>query len=178
MALKGVENLNHICSQFVRQFVKDNSIYCEMGEDFAYYCSEENPPHISYTVLDTPKIDDIFKEYLLKKYAIKFENDFDIFIFSFLHEIGHALTIYKIPDRILNRCSNHKNYLQRYAVNKHKKDTKKRWRKALFKYWELTDEKQANLIAVKIWKKYPEKVQEFKERITRALTVFYMVNQM
>lgn len=80
------ERITNILNNFLDQF----GLTCFCGTDYNYYY---NTDEIEYCVVTTERYDRLWKQYLTNRYGNELDVDFfPIFIWSFLHEVGHSQT--------------------------------------------------------------------------------------
>lgn len=93
-----LDNIKNITNEFLAKFDLDG----DFDEEFGYYRYEEL---VTYTVVVTNRFDILFNEFVTKNFP---DVTAPIFLWSLLHEVGHAQTDNEIEDEIYDYCINRK----------------------------------------------------------------------
>lgn len=161
--LKGIEKLNDVFNQFFVELGYPE-IDVEFTNEFAYYYGQDI---IAYTLLSMPDTDAGFINYLKKTYPSMPECS--MFIFSFLHELGHHVTLPKLyGTKKWRQCK------KRKSINARMKDsTSEQMMTKQENYCKLFDEAIATKKAVDILCENYDYIVEFETTCANALKEFY-----
>lgn len=143
--------INTIINNFVAQF----DLTAKIDTDFSYYWRDDT---IGYTLAITERFDRLWNEYLNKNYP---EVTAPIFIWSILHEIGHAET----DDYITPYMHTRLDLLKKKLDPNSDKDT-------MF-YYSLADEVLATDWAYKYIMKHPDEIKALWNRLQPEIMAFY-----
>lgn len=151
-----------IAQAFVNSIAEDCKIY--MGADFSYLpyeISNSNKAEITYTILVSERMDNMFYEYA-KSLGLKV--DCGIFILSLLHEVGHHITYDDISAEVWN-----------YDIDV--KATLKDSDEDCKTYFALETERIATQWAVDYINKHIAEVSKFAEDMQNAIAEFIRINK-
>lgn len=125
---------NRQISTLVKKFVKQfGEIHIARDDSFAYFYSEDKITYTTDFTTEAPKIES-FKAYLFQTFGLEFQSEKEFFIFSLLHEIGHAMTMDSMSNKELTL-----DLILRKAIHLQKDEEK-----ANKAYYNLPSEKLAN----------------------------------
>lgn len=156
-----------VAQAFVDRITDNNmmdNIRVYMGADFAYIpyeCSDSNNAEITYTILVSKRMDDMFYDYA-KSLGLKV--DCGIFILSLLHEVGHHITYDDIDVDTWN-----------YDIDV--KATLTDSDEDCQEYFRLESEKVATQWAVNFINNHYVEVERFAEDMQNAIAKFIEVNE-
>lgn len=167
--LKGVEALESVFTEVFKSFGISK---VELGTEFAYWYISES---ITFK-LDYSKVDKWFDEFVQTKFHLL---NYDWFMFSFLHEIGHHKTIDTISTGLQTRIDRKKDRYEKIMNFKFIK-----WyicptfikKKLENKYFQLYDEMKASRWAVKYYRTHTKEIAKMSKKLTFALHQFYKIN--
>lgn len=163
--LKGVEKINRMFSSFM-ETLGYPEIECFLANDFAYY---ENTEEISYSIFSNEILDDAFIDYLHNTYGKLPEISF--FTFSFLHELGHHITLPCIKKKVRRKIKKQKQIMERknYTSDKDMYNLQ-------MAYCKLLDERMATKEAVKILFENVNLIQAFDKKFAKEMHKFFKEN--
>lgn len=92
MKIKGRKHLEKKIQKIVKEFINANVF---LHQDFCYY-SETNT--ITFAPISMGELEQIHIDWIMKKYERDYSDPFIYWLFSLLHEIGHAMTIEELTD--------------------------------------------------------------------------------
>lgn len=164
MKLKNVAEIDKILNDFLVEF----DAVCEMGTDFCYWTSD-SLIHYSLVVSD--------------RHNTHFMNNFhklapdikcDVFLASFLHELGHHETIHLIDELDEAYCRDFKEMLSERLENE--KPTEENEAEIYQQYFDLPDEYEATMWAIEYIRENPEKIKNLWNKVKTAIMNFYIAN--
>lgn len=132
----------------VDDFLAPFGIDSDFDSDFSYDPTEER---VYFTILISERSDRLFKEYITTHF--NFEN-FNIFVMSLLHEVGHFYTLY-------NFSKEKRKEDKRLKRNIEKQLTKNDSDEVYSSYFDLDIEKAATAWAVDYYKNNFERCEKF-----------------
>ena len=163
--LNGIEEMNEFFENFFFELGYEG-IECFLAPEFAYYVGTNE---ISYSLIENSISDKAFSEYLSIKYPDA--PQISMFVFSFLHELGHYLTLPSISKKKWRKWHKKKKMLEKTVVNS---DTD------LFNlqlaYCNLPDERIATQKAIELLIENYEYLKQFETRALKIIHNFYEKN--
>ena len=163
--LNGIEELNDFFENFFFELGFED-IECFLAPDFAYYAGTNE---ISYSLIENSICDEAFSEYL----KIKYPNapTISMFIFSFLHELGHYLTLPKVSKKKLRKWKKKKKMLEKNVVC-----NSTDLFNLQFAYCNLPDERIATQKAVELLINNYDFIKQFEIYAMKMIQDFYKKN--
>lgn len=159
MELKGVEKVNNVINEFVRQFYLES----EMGEDFSYYYPINK---ITWSFLMTEDSNRAYKTFLNKHFP---DIDCNIFVWSILHEVGHHETIDEWDGDDQYEFDIKKENLEQRLVEEDEF-------KVCSEYYEIPDEMKATTWAAEYIREHKEEIDAFYEKFKKVVYEFVELN--
>ena len=164
MELKGINAINKILNEFLEEF----EATADIGTDFCYWNTDSL---INYALVISEEHNDYFMENFNR---IAPDIKCDVFLASFLHELGHHETICLIEDADELYCRDIKYEISQELEKKHSEAEIK----ALYqRYFDLPDEYEATMWAIEYIRKNSEKVAALWEKLQKAIIKFYEINR-
>lgn len=163
MALKGVNLLNSILNEFLIEF----DVTADIGPDFCYW---HNRNAIEYSLVVSDKAGELYMNYVHK-----FAPDItcDVFLISFLHELGHHETIDELTDEEEMYCRDVKTDIG--VILSENKDLATR--ETMYNlYFGLPDELAATSWAIEYIRSNREKIAKLWNRIQPTIMMIYELN--
>lgn len=157
MRLKGLENIENILNNFLKEF----DCEAEIGSDFAYWSAKSL---ITVTLTVSESNDRDFQEFCKKLEPNLY---CDTFLLSFFHELGHHETIDEWEDdEYLDMA------IQKEKINKIKVSQKEK----NFIYFNIPDEKRATEWGLTYMMKHQQEVTLLWNNLQQAILKFYELN--
>lgn len=164
MGFKGINAINKILNEFLEEF----EATADMGTDFCYWNTDGL---IHYALVISEGHNDYFMENFNR---LAPDIKCDVFLASFLHELGHHETISFIEDVDELYCRDVKHKLSQELENKHSEEETK----ALYqRYFDLPDEYEATMWAIEYIRENSEKVATLWEKLQKVIIKFYEINR-
>lgn len=160
--LKGVKLLDNILNEFLEEFDAEAGI----GPDFAYYYASS---YIQYTLAVSDKASTYFMNHV---HSLAPDIKCDVFLISFLHELGHHETCDELSDEdeIFSRDT-------KETINLTLKMGDPVVEEAAHSlYFNLPDEAAATAWAIQYIRDNSEKVAALWERVQAAIMLIYELN--
>lgn len=163
--LKGLDKIEIILNSFLQKY----ECVAKFNTDFAYYPASNI---ITYTFCCSEISDMLFTEVINRLCP---EIHCDIFLWSFLHELGHHETIDDLEDDEITYCFNEKRRIEQEQENcenvKQKIDIARQ-------YYILPDELAATQWAVNYMRTHIAEMRTlWEEELKPAIINFYEINQ-
>lgn len=162
--LKGLDKIEILLNSFLQEY----ECTVRLESDFAYYSASNV---IAYSFCCSEVGDMLFTEVITHLCP---EIHCDIFLWSFLHELGHHETIDDLEDDEITYCFNEKRRIEREQENcknvKQKIDIARQ-------YFILPDELAATQWAVNYMRAHTEEMRVFWEELKPEIINFYKLNQ-
>lgn len=153
--LKGTEKLLRKIQANIKTTTGIN-IKIKLGEEFCLYPFKNTITFPPFLYDDEIEVDKQWCDWIQTNFQIKICPQ-KIYYLSFLHEIGHIFTLYNLTDEERDDPD--------YLTD-------------LIEYWNTRREKIATEWAVNFIKNNPIKFNNFINKINKALTIFYKINQL
>lgn len=164
--IKGLRKLNKTISAPLNK--RFGIKKAQLATSYGYYPSENTIDFQITTGIE----DELFWRFVKKTFDFEV-NEENNFIFSLLHEVGHAKTNKKLSDDIIDYCNEQKDKI-RFKMAK--ATTRRRVRELEYKYFALPDEIAATAWAVRYAKKHPIIVKRMGREMLKAIMTFYEMN--
>lgn len=162
--LKGVGALETTMTKLLKGFGISS---VELATEYAYYhISESITFQITHSLVDS-----WFDDFVTKSFHIE---DYDSFVFSLLHEVGHHMTMDSIPEEIQDKVDKKKDWIEKVINFKHM--PRFIVRKLEYTYFNLYDEVKATKWAVWYYRNHKDEVSKLIRKANFALMQFYKVN--
>lgn len=176
MGLRGLNMLTDILNEFLREGGWE--VTAEPGTDFCYWDASNR---IEYALCITDWAGERFTKYI---HMIAPDIKCDIFLISFLHELGHHETLDEISDEDMRFSMDTKETISQ-VLNQEKADVAfalapvdGKIKEAMYDlYFSLPDESAATLWAIDYIRNNAEKVAKFWERVQAAIMMIYELNE-
>ncbi len=163
--LKGVNEINTILNEFLEEF----EVCADIGSDFSYWYHKNK---IEYALFTSEQSNQYFMQNF-KRLAPDIECD--IFLASFLHELGHHETIDTISEMDEIYCLDVKEKLNQSFQNEKLTTTE---REELHEtYFLLQDEYEATMWAINYIRNNIEILRSFWTKLQPAIFKFYELNE-
>ena len=163
--LKGVKMLDNILNEFLEEFEAEAGI----GPDFAYYYTSS---YIQYTLVVSDKASTYFMNHIHK---LAPDIKCDVFLISFLHELGHHETMDDLTNED-ERFSRDTKVTINQALNS--KECDPVVEEAVHSlYFNLPDESAATVWAIQYIRNNPEKIAALWKRVQAAIMLIYELNE-
>ena len=166
--LIGVKYLNEIIECFIHSLGYED-IQCDLDSEFSYLYGGA-VPIITYSLFEETAADIGFKKYL--------EDTFNplphctMFTIALLHELGHYITIPKLPEKKLLKSIEEKEELEK----SYRGTTDEELAELQYDYCSLYIERIATKMAIKIALNNRRTVKAFEKEFFTALEDFYKIN--
>ena len=157
--MKGVRKLEKKVNKFLAPF----GVKSVLGDEFAYYCVSEL---VQFSIEQVEKND---AEYIK---FIKNEFNYDVpsmFLFSFLHEVGHHMTMDDFEEEELENDE-----MQKFEISEHINE--ENYSEYSLKYFHCPTEIVANEWAVEYFKNHEAEIMRKGKEMLKAFQHFYKVN--
>lgn len=164
MKLKNVATINKILNEFLEEF----DAVCDMGPDFCYWTSDSTI-HYSLVVSDRHNT-----HFMNNFHRLAPDVQCDVFLASFLHELGHHETLHLIDEADEAYCRDYKEMLHQRLDNE--KPTAEVEADIYQQYFDLPDEYEATAWAIEYMRENADKVKELWEKVKVAIMDFYKAN--
>ena len=164
MKLKKVSKINQVLNEFLAEF----DAVCDMGSDFCYWNSESL---IHYTLVISERQNTHFMDNFNK---LAPDINCDVFLASFLHELGHHETLHMFDDADEAYCRDYKEMLHSRLINEIPIGEAEA--EIYRQYFNLPDEYEATMWAIEYMRENADKVKELWEKIKVAIMDFYKAN--
>ena len=162
--LKGIDTINNILNKFLQECGYDD-IRVKEDTDFCYYPTSQI---IGYSFLCSKQSNDLFLEFIQGLNPLV---TFDIFLWSFLHELGHHETYDDLEDEEIMYSYDMKALINAAYVN-----DKEHIAMLSKDYFNLPDEYAATMWAVNFANKNIDKLWALWQKLQPAIMNFYMCN--
>lgn len=157
MRLKGLENIENILNNFLKEFDCET----EISSDFAYWSAKNL---ITVALTDSESNDRDFQEFCRK---LEPSLHCDTFLLSFFHELGHHETIDEWEDdEYLDMM------IQKEKINKMKVSQKEK----NFIYFNTPDEKRATKWGLTYIMNHSQEIALLWNNLQQAILKFYELN--
>lgn len=159
MKLKGVRKLESKVNKFLAPF----NLKSKLGDEFAYFFVSEI---VQFSIAITERSD---AEYIK---FIKNEFDYDVpnmFLFSFLHEVGHHMTNDELEEEDFEEDE-----FQKFEISEHMNDDN--YEEYSLKYFHCPTEFLANEWAIDYYRNHEEEVNRKGKEMIKAFKHFYKIN--
>ena len=153
-SLKGYFELEQSIQQAILQELQ-MSVNVELYDEFLW-TNEENT--LSFCPWTDENTDKLWQEWIEKTFNVQFHDFSDIFYFSFLHELGHKMT------------------LKFVSKKEYKKGMKLQQKEELIPYWSCYREYIATKWAVDFCLNHWQQFENFSKIVFEALQQFYKIN--
>jgi len=164
--LKGEKKLNKAISlPLKKRFGIDKA---RLATSYAYYFSNNS---IDFQITRDIE-DDLFAEFLKERFDFEI-NENNNFVFSLLHEVGHAKANEEIEGMIYDFCLDEKKRIENEMQTA---ETEEQAKILEFQYFALPDEIMATQWAVNYARKHPKIFKKLIEEMNDALFDFYKKN--
>lgn len=164
--LKGVELIDNILNNFLIEF----DAIAELGTDFCYWNADST---INYSLV----ISDNHNNYFMDNFnRLAPDITCDVFLISFLHELGHHETLHIFDDMDAAYCLDVKKDLSIKLKDVEGLD-KEAEREIYQTYFDLPDEYEATMWAIEYIRENTEKIAEFWNKLQAAIMNFYKLNE-
>lgn len=153
--LKGITNLIISIENAIQKYIH-LKVNVEMCNEFLW-ADDENT--LFFTPLMAEKSDKLWKEWIENTFNIEFDSIAAIYYFSFLHELGHKMTLNDVTDDEYDEgteLSNGDDYIA---------------------YWNCYREYIATKWAVDFCLKHQKEMENFSKTIYESLEKFYEINE-
>ena len=164
MKLKKVFEINDILNEFLADF----DAVCDMGSDFCYWT---NDSMIHYTLVISDRQNTHFMNNF---HRLAPDIECDVFLASFLHELGHHETLHTFDDRDEAYCRDFKEMLHTRLINEN--PTAEIEAEIYQQYFNLPDEYEATAWAIEYMRENADKVKDLWEKVKKAIMEFYIAN--
>ena len=94
MKLKGTIDLTSKIQKAIQKYIKLN-VNVEICDAFLW---ADNENTLFFTPVTVDEDDKLWKQWIEEVFKIKFNNLTDMYYFSFLHELGHKMTLIDVTD--------------------------------------------------------------------------------
>lgn len=158
--LKGIDKINNVLNDFLKPF----GCVASMADEFCYWT---NRHIIDYTLVVSEEFDNLFKGFVEDVFTPSVS--MDIFMWSFLHELGHHMTDIFLTEEEQEISMGSKAYLESDDCNW---DYAERFNT----YACLPDEYTATQWAVNYVEENLDKVKELWDNFRFAVLEFYKIN--
>lgn len=161
--MMGVSKLNETMTT-IFQVAFDSACEFELCTDFCYLYDEDV---IKYALIENERGNKELSAYLKKRHNLQLTDE-QLFVFSFLHEIGHEMTIDDLDDAQYNKAQFIKRIVEAPVLN----------RIPFIRqiYYGLYDEAEATAWAAYTWKASPNFMEELTADVMKAVNDFYKAN--
>jgi len=164
--LKGVKKLDKEITNMVRLYICDD-IRCKFSTQF---CIDENK--LYYSLFMDEEVDKYWREWLKDTYGNRFDDDFSLFVLTFLHEVGHYFTLDDFDDDEQDEYyAKSDDLIIDYALDSEKTIIKKHRA-----YWEQPVEKAATDWAIAFYNKNKKQMKNFYKDCMAFIGEFYRKN--
>ena len=163
--LKGVKMLDNILNEFLEEFEAETGI----GPDFAYYYTSS---YIQYTLVVSDKASTYFMDHIHK---LAPDIKCDVFLISFLHELGHHETMDDLTNEDERFSRDTKVTINQALESKECDPVVEEAVHSL--YFNLPDEAAATAWAIQYIRNNPEKMAALWERVQAAIMLIYELNE-
>lgn len=157
MKLQGVENIENILNKFLEPF----ECMAELGSDFSYWYSESL---ICFALAVAESNDIDFRDFCKK---LQPELHCDIFLLSFMHELGHHETLDEWDDEEYLDMK-----IQKERINKMKVSQKEK----NFMYFNIPDERRATEWGLQYMMEHQTEMTLLWNELRQAILSFYELN--
>lgn len=157
MKLKGIENIENILNKFLEPF----ECKSELGSDFSYWYSESL---ICFALAVTESNDIDFREFCKE---LQPELHCDIFLLSFMHELGHHETLDEWNDEEYLDMKIQKEQINKMKVSQREKN---------FMYFNIPDERRATEWGLQYIMEHKTEIALLWNRLQQAIFQFYRLN--
>lgn len=157
MKLQGVENIENILNKFLEPF----ECTAELGSDFSYWYSESL---ICFALAVTESNDIDFRDFCKE---LQPELHCDIFLLSFMHELGHHETLDEWEDEEYLDMK-----IQKERINKMKVSQKEK----NFMYFNIPDERRATEWGLQYIIEHQTEMTLLWNELRQAIFSFYELN--
>ena len=154
---KALKKMNKVMSAELAPFGIDRAKYT--GE----YSYSFDKNRVDYKLTNTAIEDKWFNEFVLERFRYQIKSDF---IFSLLHEIGHAKANDNITGDILDFCLEEK---ARIGIEMMVAEDEETGRALSFQYFQLPDEIMATQWAVAYAETHKKQLKKMLKRMTPAI---------
>lgn len=151
--MKGIQEINNILNEFLEEF----ECTADIGTDFEYIYVENK---IHYALVVADKMEQGFMRSVERLNPLV---KCDIFLWSFLHEIGHNETIEELTDEESDISNITKEWIAAGAVPPDA-------------YYDCPDERMATEWAVRYANSHIEELMNFWSKLQKAIINFYKIN--
>ena len=157
MKLKGIENIENILNKFLESF----ECTAELGSDFSYWYSDSL---INFALVVSKSNDIDFRDFCKE---LQPQLHCDIFLLSFMHELGHHETVDEWEDEEYLDMK-----IQKEKINKMKVSQKEK----NFMYFNIPDEKRATEWGLKYIMAHQTEIMQLWNEIQQAILLVYKLN--
>lgn len=157
MKLQGVDKIENILNTFLEPF----ECSAQLGSDFSYWYSDSL---INFALVVTETNDRDFQEFC-KELQPKLHCD--IFLLSFMHELGHHETVDEWEDDEYLDMK-----IQKEKINKMKVSQKEK----NFMYFNIPDEKRATEWGLQYIMEHQTEMMQLWNKVQQAILQFYQLN--
>lgn len=165
MAKKGKKELNKAITALVKPFGVDKAC---LAEEWQYDFVKEK---ISFPLTSDDWTDDLYNKFVTKEFGLK---DFDTFVISILHEVGHHMTNDDIDEMTAFACECKKIEI---VTKLEQVTTLKQAEKIEMKYFKLPDEYAATKWAVDYYNTHRKKCENMARKASKAISTFKKANK-
>lgn len=157
MKLQGVDRIENILNEFLEPF----ECTAELGSDFSYWYSESL---ICFALAVAESNDIDFREFCKE---LQPELHCDIFLLSFMHELGHHETLDEWEDEEYLDMKIQKEQINKMKVSQKEKN---------FMYFNIPDEKRATEWGLQYIMEHQAEMTQLWNKLQQAIFSFYELN--
>lgn len=157
MKLQGVENIENILNKFLEPF----ECTAKLGSDFSYWYSESL---ICFALAVAESNDIDFRDFCKE---LQPELHCDIFLLSFIHELGHHETLDEWNDEEYLDMKIQKEQINKMKVSQKEKN---------FMYFNIPDERRATEWGLQYIMEHQTEIMLLWNELQQAILQFYRLN--
>lgn len=161
--IKGLRALNRAVTKELSVFGIHKAI-CSV--DYEY----EFNTHDVYFQINEGVEDTWFSEFIEQEFSFHVEH---YFIAAILHEVGHHMTYFDLPDEDIDFCIDEKKRISNAMKTANAKQSKR----LDFEYFNLIDEYVATEWAVEYMRNHPDHIEKMRKNLEKAFNIFYKKNK-
>lgn len=160
MKLKGVRKLESKVNKFLAPF----NLKSKLGEDFAYFFDSEL---VQFSVELVNEIDEEYIDFIKNEFDYNVPN---MFLFSFLHEVGHHMTADELEEKDFEEDD-----ALKFEISENINTDN--FHEYALKYFHCPTEYLANKWAIDYYRKHEKEVNRKGKEMLLAFRHFYKINR-